>query len=131
MGNVVVWADIPVRDLARAREFYSLLLGTPVVPMPGAEDQIALLMPSEQSGNVVSADLALSARTEPSTTHGPVVYLGSNGDIDGMLQRALDGGGKIVGEKVFRGPMVGWVAWIEDTEGNLIGIQEPAAEKGA
>lgn len=131
MGNVVVWADIPVRDLARAREFYAKLLGTPVMPMPGAEEQIALLMPAKQEGNAVSADLALNAMTEPSTTHGPVVYLGSNGDIDGMLRRAVEGVGKIIGEKVDRGPMVGWIAWIEDTEGNLIGIQEPSAEKGA
>jgi len=24
------------------------------------------------------------------------------------------------------GEMVGWVAWVEDSEGNLIGIQQPA-----
>ena len=28
--------------------------------------------------------------------------------------------------KEFMGDMVGWVAWVEDSEGNLIGIQQPA-----
>lgn len=132
MGNVVVWADIPVRDMARAKEFYSRLLGTPVVPMPGAEDQIALLMPAERDeGMAVSADLALNAATEPSIAHGPVIYLSSNGDIDGMLQRAVEAGGTILREKAFMGDMVGWIAWIQDSEGNRIGIQEPSAGKGA
>lgn len=37
MANVVVWADIPVLDMERARAFYSHLLGTPVDHMQDTE----------------------------------------------------------------------------------------------
>ena len=38
---------------------------------------------------------------------------------------ALQAGGRILEEKQFRGDMIGWIAFIEDSEGNRIGIQEP------
>lgn len=127
MANVVVWVDIPVKDLARARDFYSKLLQNPVDEIPGQEGRVALLMQvGTGSPDDVSADLAVGGMTEPSRTHGPVVYLSSQGDIDGMLQRAVDAGGSIVQPKQDFGQMGGWLAYIIDTEGNLIGLQEPS-----
>ena len=32
-------------------------------------------------------------------------------------------------EKKFMGDMVGWIAFIEDTEGNRIGLQQPGEGK--
>ena len=43
----------------------------------------------------VSADLAVGQST-PSTTHGWTIYLGSMGDIDGMLVRAVEAGGRVL-----------------------------------
>ena len=123
MANVVVWADIPVLDLERARRFYAHLLGTPVDYMPGTTEIALLKSPGESSLMDVSADLAVGPTT-PSTTHGPTVYVGSQSDIDGMLARAVEAGGKILTEKAFM-VNVGWLAYIEDSEGNRIGIHQP------
>ena len=60
------------------------------------------------------------------THDGPTVYLGSVGDIDGMLARVVEAGGTVLQDKLLMGDMVGWVAFVEDTEGNRIGIQQPA-----
>lgn len=126
MANVVVWVDIPVKDMARAREFYSRLLGSPVEELPGQEGKVALLMqPGTGSPDDVSADLATEAITEPSSTHGPVIYLSAQGDLDGMLERALQAGATLHAPKQNFGEMGGWLAWIIDTEGNLIGLQQP------
>jgi predicted enzyme related to lactoylglutathione lyase len=126
MANVLVWADIPVKDMARAREFYSKLLGNPIEGVPGMEDKLALLMqPGTGSPGDASADLATEAITQPSSTHGPVIYLSAQGDLDGMLERAVEAGGKIHAPKQNFGEMGGWLAWIIDTEGNLIGLQQP------
>jgi hypothetical protein len=123
MANVVVWADIPVLDLERARAFYAHLLGTPVEYMPGTEG-VALLMPPGTGDPMdVSADLALG-QSIPSTTHGTTIYLDSKGDIDGMLARAVEAGGSILAEKAFV-ERVGWLAHVKDTEGNRIGIHQP------
>ena len=125
MANLLVWADLPVKDMVRARKFYSHVLGHPVDDMPGQEGKVALLMqPGTGSETDAAIDLATESMTEPSTTHGPVIYLSTDGDIDGMLKRAEEAGGKILKPKEDFGEYGGWLAYIEDTEGNLVGLQQ-------
>jgi predicted enzyme related to lactoylglutathione lyase len=124
MANVLVWADIPVLDMDRARAFYAHLFGWPVDLMPGTTE-VALLMPTGTGDpSDVSGDLVLNFGA-PSTTHGATVYLSSMGDIDGMVARAVEAGGSVVRDKAFMGPGIGWLAYIRDSEGNRIGIQQP------
>jgi predicted enzyme related to lactoylglutathione lyase len=129
MANVIVWADIPVRDLDRASAFYQAVTGYEVMRMPGAENEVALLRGPIQEGEgaIVSADLY--TRGTPSHD-GPTIYLNTYGDLDGMLERVRQAGGKVLQDKQHMGPMVGWVAFVEDTEGNRIGLQQPAEEHG-
>lgn len=119
MGSVLVWADVPVTDLERAKKFYAHVLQLPVESTPGM-DGVALVM-----GDPPSVDLALNSSIKSTTTGGTTIYFGANGDIDGMLARAEAAGGRILGPKQFYGEMIGWLAYIEDTEGNRIGIQQP------
>jgi len=125
MGNVLVWADIPVLDLERASKFYAHITGGPVVPMEGA-DGIALIMGNEPGGPdgdimTVSADLYVGKPSVDGTT----VYFSANDDIDGFVARVKEAGGTVTDEKAFMGPMVGWIAFFLDTEGNRIGVQQP------
>jgi predicted enzyme related to lactoylglutathione lyase len=71
----------------------------------------------------VSADLA-TGWSKPSATYGRTIYLGSMGDIDGRLARTVEAGGKVLQEKQLM-DMVGWVAFIEDSEGSRIGLHQP------
>jgi predicted enzyme related to lactoylglutathione lyase len=43
MANTIVWADIPVTDMDRARAFYGALLQTEIPLMEGADGSVALL----------------------------------------------------------------------------------------
>lgn len=125
MANLLVWADLPVKDMARARKFYSHVLGHQVDDMPGQEGKVALLMqPGTGDAMDAAIDLATESMTEPSTTHGPVIYISTDGDIDGMLKRAEEAGGKVLRPKADFGQYGGWLAYIEDTEGNLVGLQQ-------
>lgn len=117
--SVLVWADIPVRDLARATRFYSAVLGVPVGTPPGM-DGTALVM-----GEAPSVDLFVTDPTVPITTAGTTIYFGGNGEMDAMLARVEEAGGKILQPKRFMGEMIGSIAFFEDTEGNRIGIQQP------
>ena len=129
--NDIVWADIPVSDMDRASKFYAHVLGKPVGGMPGMEG-IALIgmtppaegveIPPQEMERIVSVDLYLGGT--PSTT-GATIYFSSYGDINGMVARVREAGGEVLEEPQFRGPMVGWVAFFRDTEGNRIGIQQP------
>ncbi len=129
MANVVVWADIPVLDMDRARRFYSHLLGAPVDLMQGMADVAVLGGPGEPDPMGVSADLAVG-QSMPSTTHGATIYLSSLGDIDGMLKRAVEAGGTVLADKANM-DMIGWIAFIKDTEGNRIGIHQPGPASAA
>jgi len=122
MGDIVVWADIPVTDLKRAMAFYEHVLRLQVIPMPGADD-IALIVPPAQGEMVVSADLYVG---KPSPD-GPTVYFGTGGDIDAMLARVAEAGGTVLQPKRFMGDMVGTIAFILDSEGNRIGLQQPGS----
>ena len=75
---------------------------------------------------IVSADL-YSGGT-PSVT-GATIYFSAYGDINGMVARVKEAGGEVLEEPQDRGPMIGCVAFFKDTEGNRIGIQQPADSK--
>jgi len=121
MGDTIVWVDIPVVDLARASAFYAEVTGAPVMPMPGAEDEVTLLMSRDGEGGV-SADLYTGGTP---SKEGSTVYLNTYGDMDGMLARVVAAGGTVLQEKRFMGDMAGWIAFFEDSEGNRIGLQQP------
>ncbi len=119
--SVIVWADIPVVDLERAKRFYAHVLQLPVESTPGMEG-VALVM-----GDPPSVDLAVSGGITPTTTAGTTIYFGTGGDIDAMLARVEEAGGTILSPKAFMGEMIGWLAYFVDTEGNRIGLQQPPA----
>ena len=85
------------------------------------------LLPGEPGLNeaIVSADLSPG---KPGVD-GPVPYLGSGGDIEAMVARVREAGGEVLQDPQFMGPMVGWIAFFIDSEGNKSGIQQPAEGK--
>jgi predicted enzyme related to lactoylglutathione lyase len=123
MGDIIVWADIPCTNLERAMKFYEHVIGLPVTLMPGGGD-VAVIGDPAANERVVSADLYQGGT--PSDT-GATVYLGTSGDIDGMLVRVKEAGGTVSQDKQDMGAMVGWIAFFMDSEGNRIGLQQPSS----
>lgn len=125
MANTIVWADIPVTDLARARKFYSAILQVEIEAMPGFENAIALLpeLGEKTGGIVVSADLATMPDRQPGDQSGPIIYLNGEPDAQLVLDRVEAAGGKVLQNKQFMGEMVGAIGFFLDTEGNRIGVQ--------
>jgi uncharacterized protein len=126
MANPFVWADIPCVDLERAMKFYGHVTGRALFTPPGMEG-IGLFPPAADGSATISADLY--TRGTPSHD-GATIYLGAEGDIEGMVARVTEAGGTILQEPQFMGDMVGWIAFFEDSEGNRVGIQQPAESHG-
>jgi predicted enzyme related to lactoylglutathione lyase len=124
MPNVIVWADIPVADMDRARAFYSAVLQMPVEPIPGME---GIALPVVNDRDSVAFDLVKHETAVPSSGSGTTIYLGANGDIAGMAKRVLEAGGKILQPPTDMGEMVGVIAFFLDSEGNRLGIHDPHA----
>lgn len=123
MENTIVWADIPVTDMDRARAFYGKVLQVEIPVMEGTDGKVALL-PGEMGS--VSADLALLTDRKPSTD-GSTVYLNSRGDPVGMLARAVAAGGEELAPVADMGPMIGSIGFFKDSEGNRVGVHLPPA----
>ena len=123
MQNLIVWADIPVTDLDRAMAFYGAVLQRPFIKVEGMEG-IALPGPDEDApaGEAaeqempVAFDLFVGEQAKPSED-GSTVYLESNGDAQGMLQRAADAGGEILMPATFMGDMVGTMGFFQGQRG--------------
>ena len=92
MSNTIVWADIPVTDMDRARAFYAAVLEAEIPLMDGANGDVALL-PMEQG--TVSGDLARGENQKPGLG-GCTIYLDSKGDPAGMIERAVAAGGAVL-----------------------------------
>jgi hypothetical protein len=123
MANTIVWADIPVADLDRARKFYSAVLQADIEMMPGM-DSVALLPGDPMSGDV-SGDL-VKREDYPPGAGGVTIYFDSKGDPEGMVERAVAAGGKVLMPVTSMGDMVGFIGFFEDSEGNRIGVHKPS-----
>jgi predicted enzyme related to lactoylglutathione lyase len=118
MENAVVWFDIPVTDMARAKKFYSTIFAAEFAEMPGSSGTVVFFPMDPDS---VGGDLALGENQVPST-QGCTVYLNGGEDLSLVLDRVEPAGGKILTPKSFMGDMVGNIAYFLDTEGNRIGL---------
>ncbi|MCX6373936.1 MAG: VOC family protein [Actinobacteria bacterium] len=121
MSNTIVWADIPVTDMDRARTFYAAVLQAEIPLMDGANGDVALL-PMERGE--ASGDLVRSENQKPGLT-GVTIYLDSKGDPEGMIARAAAAGGKVLTPVANMGDMVGSIGYFADSEGNRIGVHKP------
>ncbi len=127
MQNLIVWADIPATDLDRAMAFYGAVLQRGFMKMEGM-DSVALPGPDEgetpgEGPMPVAFDLVAGEQVTPGQT-GTTIYLESNGDAQGMLERAAAAGGEILMPATFMGDMVGTVGFFRDTEGNRVGVHQ-------
>jgi len=121
MANTIVWADIPVTDLDRARKFYAAVLQAEIELMEGAPGEVALL-PMEPGS--VSGDLVRSENQKPGAG-GITIYLDSKGDPEGMMERVVAAGGKVLTPVASMGDRVGSIGFFQDSEGNRIGVHKP------
>jgi len=118
MKNAITWFDIPTLDFNRALKFYGEILGTPLRVDDYLGQRLAYF-PMDPKGDVGGDLVPPSKHNKPSKT-GTRVYL-SVESIDDVIARVVKAGGKIVQAKYSIG-QPGFIAIIEDTEGNVVGL---------
>lgn len=118
--NPVVWFEIYVQDMARAKQFYEAVFGLPLTqlesPIPGME---LWSFPMQQ--DVAGATGAL-VRMEGKDSGGnsTLIYF-SCADCGVEAAKAAANGGQIFKDKFPIG-QYGFIALVFDTEGNMIGL---------
>lgn len=106
----IVWFEMPSRDTARAREFYSSLFAWRFEPFPGMDYHMA-----GEAGGAVYANPA---------AQGITAYFGV-ADVEETARQVAELGGQ-AGEKQ-EIPGVGFYVHCEDLYGNRFGIYQEAA----
>lgn len=119
MHNVITWFDLPTTDFDRAVKFYSDILGTPINVGDHMGQKLGFF-PMEEKDGVGGALVPPGMENSPSS-QGTRVYLSCEGKLDEMLERVESSGGRIIKPKFHIGEP-GWIAIIEDSEGNTVGL---------
>ena len=120
MSNPVRYVEIPVQDMERAIAFYEAVLGHDLERQTLDGYDMALF-PFDPAAPGATAALAKGDVYVPAKA-GPIVYFAVE-HIDPVLERARHRGARLLYEKKAVGDF-GWVAEIEDSEGNRIALHE-------
>ena len=123
--NPVVYFEIPALDLDRACDFYSKVFDTSLTQDAVDGYQMAFFETSDESFGASGA-LVVGDVYRPSH-QGCFLYFGVE-SIDETVARALEHGGSVLYPKKSNGDL-GFVAEIEDTEGNRIALHQETKTK--
>ena len=118
----VVHFEIPAKDVKRASAFYSKAFGWNLNQFPGFEYWSVVTTDSDQNG-IPKSPGSINGGMGKKGVMAPkaVTVTVSVADIDATLASVKKLGGSPVGKKMPVGDM-GWSAYFEDTEGNVIGL---------
>ena len=119
----VVWFDIPVSDMGRAIDFYWALTKQELIRLPVDEDKETALFAGGDGG---SAGCLFASPEDQPSHHGSRVYFDANPSIGEWLSRVEPAGGRILVGRTSVGGDRGYFAYIEDTEGNRVGLHADA-----
>jgi uncharacterized protein len=122
----IVHFEIPADDPKRAGEFYKQAFGWQVTAMPEMDYTMVNTAPSDENGMPKQPGMingGMPKRGMPIEHTVVTIHVPS---IDDALTRIEKLGGSRMGDKMSVGEM-GWAAYFKDTEGNVVGLWQPAA----
>lgn len=119
-NNPVGWFEIYVSDMARARAFYTAVFGRPLVQLPEIGEGGEMFAFQWVEGAAGAAGALVRHPLGGPAKGGTMVYF-SCLDVTNEANRAAQAGGKICQPKMAIG-QYGYIALIEDSEGNMIGL---------
>ena len=121
--NPVVWFEIYVQDMPRARKFYEAVFQCKLEPLADpsgdASGMQMLTFPMEMNGEGAAGAL-VKMEGAPSGGGGTLVYFGCD-DCSVEQGRVEKAGGQVFKAKFSIG-QYGFAALVTDTEGNMIGL---------
>ncbi len=126
-GNPVVWFEIYVADMARAKAFYETVLGIALQPLGNpAPDQMTMELMAFPGGpgSYGACGALVRMAGVPQGFSGTLVYFACK-DCALEASRVTAAGGSIEKPKFAIGPH-GFIALCRDSEGNMFGLHSMA-----
>lgn len=122
MKNAISWFEIPATDIERATRFYETIFEIKLTPLDMPNIKMRLFPLDNPMDGVGGAVVESDGFHKPSATEGPLIYLNGNPDVQKVLDRLEEAGGKIMVPKTEISPEYGYMAVFFDTEGNRIAL---------
>ena len=124
--NKVVHFEIPAEDVARAQKFYKTVFDWKINNVPEMDYTILYTTETDEKTHMIKELGAINGgmmkRQRP--VMSPVITIDVP-DIEDAQMSIEENGGKIIQERMAVGDM-GFSAYFEDSEGNLMGLWENA-----
>ena len=121
--SAVNWFEIPTTNFERAVEFYETIFNTKLQRMEIAAGTLTptpmAVFPS--SGEGATGALVYIPEHKPAAA-GPLLYLNANPNLDEVLARVEEAGGKLLMGKTVLPNNFGYMAIFFDTEGNHMAL---------
>lgn len=122
--NPIIWCEIYVQDMARAKRFYETVFELKLQKIESPDLEMwGFLM---QMNTVGAAGALVKMDGVPSGGVGTIAYFACE-DVANEQSRVEKAGGKIHKPKFSIG-MYGHIALVLDTEGNMIGLHMPSPD---
>ena len=119
--HAISWFEIPTIDIERAKNFYEKIFDIKMIPMD-TPNLLMRLFPIENMMNIGGSLVFNKDFYKPSSSEGPLIYLNGNPDVQLILDKIENAGGKILVPKTQISPEYGYMAVFLDTEGNRIAL---------
>jgi predicted enzyme related to lactoylglutathione lyase len=129
MNNAISWFEIAASDLNRAQKFYETIFGITMIPMDLPNIKMRMFPLGDMMTQVGGAVVDSGGFHKASATDGPLIYLNANPDVQNVLDKVMEAGGSIMVPKTEISPEYGYMAVINDTEGNRIGLHSVPQSK--
>lgn len=126
LSNPVVWFEIYVQNMERAKAFYEAVLAVKLEKMPAPTEEITMEMwsfPADKDAAKTTygaCGMLVKMEDFPPGSGATIVYFGCE-DCAIEAARVTENGGSIFKEKMSIGEH-GFIALVYDTEGNMIGL---------
>jgi len=120
MKNAIKWFEIPVKDLRRAKEFYEGIFEISLQDFNNNGNFKMALFPNE-NGTIGGALCEHEDFYIPSGL-GTLIYLNADPNLEDVLERLRTKKGRIIQPKTLINEAIGYMAVIEDSEGNRIAL---------
>lgn len=117
--NALNWFEIATADIKRAKKFYETIFEIRMEEMEMG-GMLYAMFPFDPQNGKIAGGLAQSEMHQPGTT-GSIIYLNANPDLQLVLNRIENAGGKITMPKTSIGPN-GFMAMFLDSEGNIMAL---------
>lgn len=115
--NMVTWFEIPAYNHYRSVAFYNYIFGIEMTTVELNGFSMGFF-PAE---NGITGAIVTGNGCVPSEV-GPLIYLNAGDDLNTVLFKVNEAGGRVVLEKTFLGETAGYFALFIDSEGNRLAL---------